>query len=213
MVLFRDSITVFTRIRVTVFDEKPVIPVAAATLAILTHAHQHPAALQLLAREGEFQLALAQSLFRINTFFRHPEAPVPQHDGAATIFALRNRAFKVAVVEWMILDLDGQAPIAWIERRPLRDGPGLENAIDLQPQIVVKPGGSMLLDDEAGILSRLDPRLPARLRGFREVALGLIERKLASGADLTFATHPAASSQSECQIQSSTRNLYLLVVL
>ena len=31
-----------------------------------------------------------------------------------------------------------------------------------------------------------------------------------SGADLTFAAHPAAGSQSECQIQSSTRNLYLL---
>jgi hypothetical protein len=35
----------------------------------------------------------------------------------------------------------------------------------------------------------------------------------ANGADLTFATHPAAGSRSECQIQSSTRNLYLLVVL
>ena len=34
-----------------------------------------------------------------------------------------------------------------------------------------------------------------------------------SGADLTFATHPAAASQSECQIQSSTRIKYLLVVL
>ena len=35
----------------------------------------------------------------------------------------------------------------------------------------------------------------------------------ASGADLTFATHPASSSKSECQIQSSTRIQYLLVVL
>ena len=34
-----------------------------------------------------------------------------------------------------------------------------------------------------------------------------------SGADLTFATHLAASPGSECQIQSSTSNLYLLVVL
>ena len=34
-----------------------------------------------------------------------------------------------------------------------------------------------------------------------------------SGADLTFATHPATGSRSECQIQSSTRTLYLLVVL
>ncbi len=29
---------------------------------------------------------------------------------------------------------------------------------------------------------------------------------------MTFATHLAASSRSECQIQNSTRNLYLLVV-
>ena len=35
----------------------------------------------------------------------------------------------------------------------------------------------------------------------------------ASGADLTFATHPATGTRSECQIQSSTRTLYLLVVL
>ena len=34
-----------------------------------------------------------------------------------------------------------------------------------------------------------------------------------SGVDLTFATRLAASSSSECQIQNSTRNLYLLVVL
>ncbi len=34
----------------------------------------------------------------------------------------------------------------------------------------------------------------------------------ASGVDLTFATHLAASSRSECQIQNSTRNLYLLMV-
>ena len=34
-----------------------------------------------------------------------------------------------------------------------------------------------------------------------------------SGVDLTFATYLAASSSSECQIQNSTGNLYLLVVL
>jgi hypothetical protein len=34
-----------------------------------------------------------------------------------------------------------------------------------------------------------------------------------SGVDLTFATHLAASSESECQIPNSTSNLNLLVVL
>jgi hypothetical protein len=46
-------------------------------------------------------------------------------------------------------------------------------------------------------------------------ALGHARRiaPLPSGVDLTFATHLAAGSPSECQIQNSTRNLYLLVVL
>src|SRR5215467_6997293 len=34
-----------------------------------------------------------------------------------------------------------------------------------------------------------------------------------SGVDLTFATYSSANSSSECQIQNSTSNLYLLVVL
>jgi hypothetical protein len=48
----------------------------------------------------------------------------------------------------------------------------------------------------------LDDELTAELR------LSII-----SGVDLTFATHLAAGSSGECQIQNSTRNLYLLVVL
>ena len=38
-------------------------------------------------------------------------------------------------------------------------------------------------------------------------------RRSASGVDLTFATHLAASPRSECQIQNSTSTLYLAVVL
>ena len=37
----------------------------------------------------------------------------------------------------------------------------------------------MLLDDEPGIFRGLHARLAARLRGFREVPLGLIEGELA----------------------------------
>jgi len=33
------------------------------------------------------------------------------------------------------------------------------------------------------------------------------------GVDLTFAIYLAASSESECQILNSTKNMYLLVVL
>src|SRR5437879_2654726 len=37
----------------------------------------------------------------------------------------------------------------------------------------------MLLDDKAAVFRRLDASSPARLRGFREVALGLVNGKLA----------------------------------
>src|SRR5215813_14052431 len=79
----------------------------------------------------------------------------------------------------MILDFNSQSAIVWVQGRPLCNRPGLEDAIHLQPQIVVKPGGGVLLDHEASEWARLDPRLPARLRGLREVALGLVEGELA----------------------------------
>ena len=46
-------------------------------------------------------------------------------------FTLRDRAFEIPVVERVILDLDREAPVTWIERRPLRDGPGFENTVHL----------------------------------------------------------------------------------
>jgi hypothetical protein len=42
---------------------------------------------------------------------------------------------------------------------------------------------------------------------------GLLNQSHTNGVDLTFATLPIASSKSECQIQNSIRNRYLLVVL
>jgi hypothetical protein len=56
-------------------------------------------------------------------------------------------------------------------------------------------------------------RPPSRLHPTIQLIKGYRFAHNASGADLTFATHPAAGLRSECQIQSSTRNLYLLVVL
>ena len=46
-------------------DQKPVVAVAAVALAVVAHPHEHPAALQLFARERELQVALAKRTFRI----------------------------------------------------------------------------------------------------------------------------------------------------
>jgi len=48
---------------------------------------------------------------------------------------------------------------------------------------------------------------------WRDYSLSTNSQARVRGVDLTFAAHLAAGSQSECQIQNSTRNLYLLVIL
>jgi hypothetical protein len=44
----------------------------------------------------------------------------------------------------------------------------------LETQIVVQPGGGVLLDDETQMFGGLHERFAARLRGFREVLFCLI---------------------------------------
>src|SRR5205085_11892612 len=155
------------------------VAVAAVALAILPHAHEHPAALQLLAREHEFEVPLPKRTFRIATVLWRPEAAIPKHDGATPVFTLGDCALEVAVVERVVLDLHGQAPVTGVEGWPFRHRPGLEDPVHLQAQIVMQPGSRMLLDDKTRVFRRLDVRRTAWLSGFREVALSLIEGEVA----------------------------------
>src|SRR6476619_391345 len=98
------------------FDEKPVIalfarpavhahqvPAAAALFARpAVHAHQVPAAAELFALEGECEMALGEAFVWI--VFRLPVATVPDHDRAATIFTLGDRAFELVISYRMILN-------------------------------------------------------------------------------------------------------------
>ena len=89
-----------------------------------------------------------------------------------------------------------------VERRPLRDGPGGEHAVDLEPQVVVLRGRRVLLDREAG-MAALRPcpslRLAARLAGLGEVALALVLRELALW-------HQTAPSSSAIESASAPRS-------
>ena len=151
-------------------DKKPVV-----ALALAAHAHQHPAAFQLVAGKQELQLALAQRGFRIGAVFSRPETPVPQHDGAAAILALWDGAFKVSVFERMILDLDRQSLVMGVKRRPLRHGPRFENAVDFEAEIIMKASRCVLLDDEAGVIGRSNLRPAAWLVRLREIPFLLVE--------------------------------------
>ena len=119
-------------------------------------------AMQSLALEGELEIALRQRLLGGLRSLGLPIAAVPQHDRAAAILTLGDRPFEVAIIERMIFDLDRKPLVMRVERRPFGHSPGFENAIQLEPQIVVQAGGVVLLDDEAATGRGLDSD-PGRL--------------------------------------------------
>ena len=164
---------------VAMLDQQPVcaailtIGATATTLvAVPLHAHQHPAAMQTLALEDEFQVAFLQPLVRVA--LGQPVAAIPELHRAAAILAFGNGALEVAVVERMVLDLDRQPLDRRIERRALGHRPRLEGAVELQAEIVVQPRGVVALHHEAQGLAGRDGRLAGRLFRQAEVALGAI---------------------------------------
>ena len=147
-------------------DQEPVGSLAA--IAVMAHAHQHPAAAELVAVQREFQVALLESALRIVGL---PIAAIPELHGAAAILALGNGAFEIAVIQRMVFHLHRQPLVVRIERRPLRDRPGLEDAVEFQAQIVMQPARVMLLNDKMPPLRGRDLGLAAGLRGLFEIAL------------------------------------------
>ena len=150
---------------VALLDQQPgLLPLAGAAV----HAHQRPAAAELLAVQPELQLAGAIAGARIAD--RFPGAVVPHDHRAAAVLAFRDLAFEAAVVERMVLHVHGHALVGRVEARPLGNGPALQRAIELEPEVVVQVAGGVLLDDE-GEAARLCGCAPARLAGAGEVTL------------------------------------------
>ncbi len=156
---------------VVVLDQQPVVPLLP--LAAL-HPHQHEAALQPLAVQDDLQVALLQALVRVGPRFGLPVAAVPQHHRAAAVLALRDRPFEVAVVERVVLHLDGEPAVMRVHRRAPGHRPGLEGPVELQAEVVVKARGVVLLDHEAAPVGRLDLLSAAGLSCLGEVAHRLV---------------------------------------
>jgi hypothetical protein len=128
---------------VVLLDEQPVL---ALFVGLAADPHQHPAAFHALAVEPDVQLALLQAFMGVAE--RGPCAAVPQHHRATAIFALRNGAFEVAVVQRMVFGAHRKSFVRRIEARPLGHGPAQEHAIELKAQVVMQPPGGVLLHDE-----------------------------------------------------------------
>src|SRR6185312_11008421 len=101
------------------------------------------------------------------------------------------------VVEVVVLDLDREALHARVGRRPLRDRPRAQRAVDLEAEVVVQRRRVVLLDDEArrcapagghgeGLPDPAPSRYAARLRIF--------SRYIAASACLSSASTPSPSA-------------------
>ncbi len=103
---------------------------------------------------------------------------VPEHHAAGAVVAGWDIALEIAIVDWMIFHVRGEMLHAGVERWPLGNGPGLQNAVDFQPEIVVQARSVVSLHAEiiACKLRRLLGR--RRLGRVREGTLGdvLFER-------------------------------------
>ena len=157
---------------VAVLDQQPVGALAAGLVVL--DADQDPAAVQALAFEAELEVAVGQGLLGGLRAFRGPVAAVPDLDGAAAVLALGDGALEVAVAERVVLDLDGEALVVRVERRAAGDGPGLEDAAELEAEVEMQAGGVVLLDDVAGAVGRADGAAAVGLGGLLEVALGAV---------------------------------------
>ena len=112
-------------------------------------------------------MAFGKRLVRIA--FRRPGAAIPDHHGAAAIFAFRDRALEGVVFDRMILDLHREPLLVGIEARAAGHRPALHDAVELQPQVVMQPSCSVLLNDIA--VAARGPLAPARLKCHAELSL------------------------------------------
>jgi hypothetical protein len=96
---------------------------------------------------------------------------------------LGNGAFEIAVIERMILHFDREPLVMGIERRALRHRPGLEDTVELEPQIVMQPARIMLLDHEPPLLRGRNRCVATGFGGLLEIPLLSIGGQVSQGHD------------------------------
>ena len=152
----------------------------------LTRLEQHIAAGDARPVQDDLHLAVGPLLTLIG-------AVVPEDHRAAAVLALRDLAFEAAVLQRVVLGVDGQVVRRRIQRKALRHGPRDEHAVALQPEVPVQCARVMLLDDEGVALALARGARPPghRLRRAGGVALAAVGRQLAL-AHSTDRTHRTA---------------------
>src|SRR5829696_5012344 len=135
--------------RVVTLDEQPLLLLLVRAGA---HPHEVPAPFQALPIEREIKMALGVSLSRIALGL--PAPLVPYDHGAAAVLALRDHALEGEVFHRVVFGVDGKPLLARHEAWAAGDRPALQHAVELKPQVVMKPRRIMLLHAEA-VASRI----------------------------------------------------------
>ena len=135
--------------------------------------------METLSVECKFEIAADETLLRRLAAFGLPIAAVPQLNRAPAVFAFGDCAFKITVIERVILNFHRQPLVVWIKRWASRYGPRLEHAIQFKTKVVVQSGSVMLLNHKAWTFRNADLAPAARLCGFREITFCLIFGELA----------------------------------
>ena len=155
--------------------------------------HEGEPAGELLAGQVHVQLTLGDGLGRILVLVgRGPRAPVPDDDVAAAVLALADHALEVEVLDRVVLDVDGEALGARVERRALGHGPRHEDAVHLEAEVVVQAGGPVALHHEATLARRRvggGRRAPGLVRPLEVPHLAVLRQPLVDARCLD--SHPS----------------------
>ena len=179
---------VFAGVLVALFDQQPLLLAVCGGPRSTTGAHQGEGSAQLVAAKRQIKFARPDGAGHVVLGVDRGVNPaVPDDHGSSAIVAFGNHAFEVAVFKRMVLDHHGQMLVGRVERGAFGHGPGPQHSFHFQPQIVMQPGGVVLLDHEnAAVLPAAGSRPGAERLG-RSFRVALADGSVpAASANLVF---------------------------
>src|ERR1022692_2459657 len=161
---------------VAFLDEEPFVALAFGSAL---HVDDGEIAIQLLTVQAELEIAAGELGGGVSVAQQVEGAAVPEHHAAPAVVAGGNIAFEIAVFHGVVFDVGGEDLDSGIERGPLGHGPGFQDAVDLQAEIVMQACGIVTLHTKVGFGRRRALTGGGwRLGRFFEAAFGsvLVER-------------------------------------
>src|SRR5579871_3928200 len=129
--------------RVVGLDEEPWLGLLPAPRP---HADQMPFAFEARTFELKREMPFGEPL--VGIAFRNPTAVIPHNHRAAAVLAFGDVALEVEVLDRVVLGAHREPLLAEREAWAARDCPALEDAVKLEPQVVVEPARGVFLNHE-----------------------------------------------------------------